>query len=125
MVLSCHPTQFSAEVLDATATVDAAGLLAWSDDPALVLPLYAAAATLVRDLRDRLGAAAFLDHYRRFPPGAPATVDAQFAASFRPQHRRQPRNGPARMSPIGTTHVNPPIIVIIEANATSWFAKNH
>jgi hypothetical protein len=82
VVLSCRPGQFSADVLAAAAAVTGPALAAWSRDPAAVLPLYAAAATLVRDLLARFGAAAFLDYYRRAAKKDPTAVDAAFAAAF-------------------------------------------
>ena len=82
VVLSCDATQFSSDVLSAAGSVDGAALAAWTDDPDTVLPLYAAAATLVRWLLDGVGPGAFVAGYEKVASGTFAAVDAQFTAAF-------------------------------------------
>ena len=82
VVLSCDSTQFSSDARAAAGMIDAAALLSWSSDAASTVPLYAAAAGLVRDLRDRFGAGAFLDYYRQAVRGDLAAVNARFSAAF-------------------------------------------
>jgi hypothetical protein len=82
VVLSCDTTQFSPDVLATAAAIDGAKLVAWSDDPNAVLPLYAAAATLVRWLLDGSGPGAFAAGYTNVTAPGFAAADAQFTAAF-------------------------------------------